>query len=300
MLHSENRKSGAQSHRALTFIITSLLLLTTSACGQGQRDVQTIDSISQLQAQLFDQYAQDAHGQLGLLVADNHDSLETDPLVYSYYREGHPWVWMNDGRLINDADSLVSYLRQQVPAMGFDPNVFLLDSISHDLDSLQVPLLDSITQPAALLARLELNLSKIYLRYAAGQHFGFTDPYRLFTRHNFDIALQQADSMFVAQALTQVDAGQALEHLRTLEPTDSIYYILRDSMQADSTDTGRQRLLVNMERRRWRATDTIADSGMASSILHHRTCGPSVRTASNRCVSAAESHRPRLPCYIVK
>ena len=243
----------------MTFIITSLLLLTTSACGQGQRSVQTIDSLLQLQAQLFDQYAQDAHRQLGLLVADNHDSLETDPLVYSYYREGRPWVWMNDGRLLNDAYSLVSYLRQQVPAMGFAPNVFLLDSISHDLDSLQVNMLDSITQPAALLARLELNLSKMYLRYAAGQHFGFTDPYRLFTRHNFDIALQQADSMFVEQALTQVDAGRALEHLRTLEPTDSIYYLLRDSMQADSTDTGRQRLLVNMERRRWRATDTIAD-----------------------------------------
>lgn len=259
MLHSQDRKSSAQSYRALTFITASLLLLATSACGQGQRDIQSVDSTTQLQTQLFEQYAQDAHRQLGLLVADSHDTLEADQLVNSYYREGQPWVWMNDPRLLGEADSLVSYLRQQVPAMGFDPNVFLLDSIGCDLDSLQTIRPDSLTQPAALLARLELNLSKMYLRYASGQHFGFTNPYRMFTRHNFDIELQQADSMFVVQALTQVDAGQPLAHLRSLEPTDSIYYILRDSMQADSTEKGRQRLLVNMERRRWRATDSIAD-----------------------------------------
>ena len=271
MLHSENRQGGAQSHRPLTFIATFLFLIATTACGQGQPLSQE-EIAAQQRSYIFDASAQDARRQLGhLLSVPSGEGLDVDTLVRNYYAGGEPWVWMNGDRLLPQADSLVTYLRQQVPSLGYNPEVFLIDSLAKDLVALDTLLTDTTNRPSALMARLELNLSKALVRYAAGQHFGFTNPHRIFNRIDrggsepggyrriFDIDLRRPDSAFVARSLAQVNAGTLLSYVNSLEPADSAYRVLRDSLLADTTGARRDLLLCNMERLRWRP-ELTADS----------------------------------------
>lgn len=177
----------------------------------------------------------------------------------AYYKEGGNWRWAGAPGQIALGDALDSVLHSQVPQMGFRDDVFFLADIDRDLAVMHQP--DSASDMSLTMAKLEDNLTRAYLRYAIGQRFGFTSPRKLFGEKNYDIELEQADTAFVQEAMSQLASReQLLAFLASLEPADSAYQRLKRQLPLDSTDITRNRTLCNMERLRWRDAKHAKDS----------------------------------------
>ena len=124
-----------------------------------------------------------------------------------------------------------------------------------------------------VLARLEYNLTKAYLLYVAGQHFGFTNPNSILNRLDvrdsdsvrmtyrilFDMKIGHPGNQFYALALHKVHADSAALFMREIEPRNEVFYQLRNQLNADNWNIDRSKLLVNMERCRWRMDDYPQD-----------------------------------------
>ncbi len=156
-------------------------------------------------------------------------------------------------------DALDSLLHKEVPAMGFKEEIFRLKEIDDGLKLMRQP--DSVNGLPVTMAQMEHDLTKAYLNYAVGQRYGFTKPSKLFSKGNYDIEVEQADSAFIAKALTQLRSKRRmLEFLAQAEPADSAYHRLKRQLKIDSTPEARNRILCNMERLRWRDAKHAKDA----------------------------------------
>lgn len=200
----------------------------------------------------------------GSLVADRH--------VRSYYQNGGRCLWVRRSGVSQQADTLVSFLRT-VSEMGFSPRVFRLADIEHDIQCLrQLDVSSSSSDINAMMARLEYNLTKAYLRYAVGQHFGFTNPEVMFNRLDqrdqdststrvvyrrlYDVPIKRANDDFFQSALRKAVTDSLGMFLREIQPENKTYYTLLAQLRKQPVH-GEElvRLLCNMERCRWRQND---------------------------------------------
>ena len=210
-------------------------------------------------AQLYRQYALDAQQQLDLIISQSADSTFADQLIHSYYSLGGRWLWMdNPGQLAN-GDALDSLLHRQLPEMGFSEAVFHLSEIDSGLAVMHQP--ETASGLPVTMAQMEHLLTKAYLHYAVGQRFGFTTPKKLFGKSCYDIETEQADSAFVIRAIKQLRSKQKMiSFLQAAEPADSAYHRLKRQLATDNTAEGRNRILCNMERLRWRDKKCAKDA----------------------------------------
>ena len=202
-----------------------------------------------------------------------HDSLQADVMARRYYDEGGEWLWAETAELTEQGHEVLNYLKEHVRAMGFNPAAFFIPQISEDLERLDSLRLDSLNTMPEVMARTEWNLTRAYLRYARGQRYGFMNPMFVLNHTDlrdeqpgnfkqvFDIHIEQPDSSFSTRAANKAIAGKAVEFLRDMEPTDSIYRRLEELLTTDTITYGTKRLLCNMERRRWRADRKPAADG---------------------------------------
>ena len=246
--------------------------MLASACGDLTLKETEAERVDRLREQLLVDSAQDAQVRLGLFLSLAQDSLAADLLVNDYYNNGGEWRWVgiDTNRLFDNALTMASFLEKQAETMGFSPKAFYTEDIRQDIGHLRQMDFDSAAiSPTGTMAQLEWNLSRAFMRYALGQRYGFVEPHEAFNhldmrpegghRIVYDIDLEEPDDDFTTEALSNAREGHPVAYLQSLEPNDALYKEMMQKMATDSTKDGRQRLLCNMERRRWRHKQKVAE-----------------------------------------
>ncbi len=203
---------------------------------------------------------------------------EADRQTRSYYRdEHHPFVWVDRQGVDHRADTLLAWLHQ-LPAIGMSEEAFAVSDIERDLHRIRtLDVEKDDKQLSRLAARLEYRLTKALLRYAYGQRFGFVNPQQVFNnldaektdtlqqvikyRQLFDLAMDHPGKNYAQRVLSKVRADSLGSYLRDIQPTDAFYLQLQKMLATASTTEQRRRILVNMERSRWRRHQPIATEG---------------------------------------
>lgn len=209
------------------------------------------------------------------LMRGDKDRHVADLHTRNYYQNHGGFLWIDRHGIDHRADTLVSYLRT-VTQMGFNKKRFMVDEIEEDIKKLRNLNLDSDRdQINRVMARLEYRLTKSYLRYTLGQRYGFMNPTFVFNRLDtlapnpydtikrpvryrglFDVKMAHANDAFYAAALQKVRVDSVAAFLREVQPVNPFYKQLEERLAAGNLSKAmRAKLLVNMERCRWRQYD---------------------------------------------
>lgn len=204
---------------------------------------------------------------IGRLSAADRDSMTADFKTKSYYLRRLPFLWIDRHGMDHKADTLLAYLRE-VDKMGFNGEKFRVREIAEDLDRLRtLQVGQSINR---VLARLEYNLTKAYLRYVMGQRFGFVNPQYVFNRLDvykqdslgvtyrglFDIGMDRPGQRFYRTALRKIIADSVGQYLREIQPHNELYHRLIAVLNnKEQSRVNKEKLLCNIERSRWRLHD---------------------------------------------
>lgn len=200
----------------------------------------------------------------GLLKADKYTKAH-----YKYFSESHAaFLWIDRTGVSPQADTLLACL-DSCERDGFEKQQFRVEDIRKDLMiAHDLAFEERGTNHANLvLARLEYNLTRAFLRYAVGQRYGFLNPYDLFNRLDVNdsdsvrVTYRQLydDSTHVCGKQTYYGAINAIKHdsvgiyLAKAMEHSPIYNKIREGLRDDSLD--RQKVLINLERARWKPND---------------------------------------------
>ena len=218
--------------------------------------------------------AQQIRESLEHISSADHDSATTDRLTRQYYKHHGSPVWIDRRGIDSRADTLLKVLRREVPRMGFSERAFFVADIDADLQRVRELQLDDKHTLNQLLAQVEFNLTKAYLRYTQGQRYGFADPHVVLNgidptatdstgralgyRRLYDVDTDRPGKDFTRLALGKLTADSLSEFLAEVQPNSRLYNRLADLLPT-SDENKRRKLMVNMERCRWREHDRPAD-----------------------------------------
>jgi L,D-transpeptidase YcbB len=215
----------------------------------------SVDSYRMSVSRINEQIAAILKGDSGTLAVDRH--------ARGHYLSGGPLLWVTRHGVTSQADTLLRYLKT-VDAIGFSQSSFFADQIEADLEKMKsLDFAGSDINEVA--ARLDYNLTKAYLRYAMGQRYGFVNPYKALNgldldpydtlkknyRVLYDVKTELPDGKVVAHLLGQIARDSVANVLQTAETDDPLYRRLKALLPSVS-GAERTRVLVNMERCRWR------------------------------------------------
>ena len=187
--------------------------------------------------------------------------------IKKYYRDKGGIVWIDSKGVDGRAGTVVSTLQARLPEMGFNTKVFNLKQISDDLERMQTLNFDGKNDINHVAARLEYNLTKAYLRYVTGQHFGFINPDYVLNhfeaqdrdtaghvrsyRHLFDVDMEHPDDAYTRTALQRATPDSLDDYMNKVAKHGDLYNLLKEKLAA-ATDSQKRRILINMERCRWK------------------------------------------------
>lgn len=264
---SSSNLIGQFSSSVLFFCV---VLVACHEKGSIERPLPTSETVSQLAEQSYRLDNSKIRKQLDLLARADRDSLVADSRTRRYYRDGGNLLWVDRFGVDKRADSLLAYLNT-VEEMGFSKRVFVVGQIERDLQRIRTLDVDTgIRDVNRVMARLEYNLTKAFLRYTAGQHFGFTNPKQIFNnldireqdsvrttyRGLFDIPIKRPPKDFYSTALRKVYNDSVSIFLRESQPQNALYArLIKHFKGKNLSETDRVRLLCNIERSRWRQND---------------------------------------------
>ena len=264
---SSSNLIGKFSSSVLFFCV---FLVACHEKGSIERPLPTSETVSQLAEQAYRLDNRKIRKQLDLLARADRDSLVADSRTRRYYRDGGNLLWIDRFGVDKRADSLLAYLNT-VEEMGFSKRVFVVGQIERDLQRIRTLDVDTgIRDVNRVMARLEYNLTKAFLRYTAGQHFGFTNPTQIFNnldireqdsvrttyRGLFDIHIKRPSRDFYTTALRKVYNDSVSIFLRESQPQNALYArLIKHFKGKNLSEADRVRLLCNIERSRWRQND---------------------------------------------
>lgn len=210
------------------------------------------------------------------MVRNDTDALQADMQTKKYYRRKGQLLWIDRLGVDSRADTLLCYLKT-VTEMGFSAQRFRVGQIEKDLLAIRNLDVKSNSNINTILARLEYNLTKGYLRYVAGQRFGYLNPTFIFNRLDsldqnkndsiqkpvryrglFDVEMDHANPEFYQMALAKISHDSLATFLREVQPTNKYYHDLKRCLNENPeqmTQARKALLLCNMERARWRQHD---------------------------------------------
>lgn len=208
------------------------------------------------------------------MVRSDRDSMKADVKTRGHYKNNiHSadcFLWINRHGVSDQADTLVACL-DSCEKDGFYKKQFRLEQIREDLDLVRSYEFEKGTEKDAnvVLARLEYNLTKAFLRYAVGQRYGFSEPkdvmnrldvrdsdsVRVTFRQLFDIPVHIPGSQTYAAAIQCIRHDSVASYLREAQPKSSIYLSLKKILNDAAGQFSREKLLVNMDRARWHTAD---------------------------------------------
>jgi len=264
---SSSNLIGKFSSSVLFFCV---FLVACHEKGSIERPLPTSETVSQLAEQAYRLDNSKIRRQLNLLAGAARASLVADSRTRRYYRDGGNLLWIDRFGVDKRADSLLAYLNT-VEEMGFSKRVFVVGQIERDLQRIRTLDVDTgIRDVNRVMARLEYNLTKAFLRYTAGQHFGFTNPTQIFNnldireqdsvrttyRGLFDIHIKRPSRDFYTTALRKVYNDSVSIFLRESQPQNALYArLIKHFKGKNLSEADRVRLLCNIERSRWRQND---------------------------------------------
>lgn len=204
---------------------------------------------------------------LGRLVKADKDTLSADYHTRQHYLGTQALLWVDRYGVRSQADSLLIYINK-VGEIGFSPRHFRAEQIARDLDRMKELDFDDVNDINTVAARLDYNLTKAYLRYVGGQRYGFINPHKLFNhldrdaddtlhtifRQLYDVHTKELGQERYHHLLDMVVCDSVPELLHDAEPQSELYKKLKSMLPA-SVGFERERILVNMERCRWRQND---------------------------------------------
>ena len=168
--------------------------------------------------------------------------------------------WFTRMGVSEDADSLLSYLRRELPRNGLDTTAFFVPQIAEDLHIVHTLAFDSVGQSInEVLIRLDSNLSKAYVDYTTGQRYGFMRPDKVLNRRDykvggpgyaqlFDYEIKAPDYEASEKQLTGDDR---MAFLASSQPQNFVYRALQEKLLTTNDTAERRKIAVNMERCRW-------------------------------------------------
>lgn len=198
------------------------------------------------------------------VVLADKDLSTMDVFARRYYLNGGQPLWVTQTGVSGKADSVLAYIGK-VGEMGFERERFGYTQMRLDLQALRN--LDFKDASASLVsARLEYSLTKSFLRYCIGQRFGFMNPHKVFNRLDaldsasvhvrfrplYGVKLNAADGTFIEKALQTVHYDDSVaSFLAESKPSNPVYYTFLKAFGKEKSQTGRLKLMCNMERCRW-------------------------------------------------
>ncbi|MBQ3700426.1 MAG: L,D-transpeptidase family protein [Prevotella sp.] len=201
-----------------------------------------------------------------------------DKQTRSYYKEAdYALLWVDGMGVDERADSLLAWLHL-LNEIGMSEQAFGVGEIEQDLKRIRTLDLDegknSMSQVAA---RLDYRLTKACLRYCYGQRFGFINPYHVFNNLDaektdsvkgvikysglFDMKMDMPDKDYAAKVFGKIRNDSIAAYLREIQPKDRFYGQLRMMLASAPTADQRKRIMVNMERCRWRSHQPMVETG---------------------------------------
>lgn len=215
--------------------------------------------------------------QIDRMVSADQGQTEADRQTRDYYSSSaHTLVWVDRQGVDESADSLLSWLHL-VGEIGLSEGAFNVAAIERDLVRMRSLGFDEgDNQASKVAARLEYQLTRACMRYCIGQRFGFVNPDHLLNnmdaertdtagrvikyRGLFDIKMDHPSAHYASDVLAKVRKDSLAPYLRKIQPQNYFYGLMKSMLsQADST-LDRQRIMVNMERSRWRLHQPIDEN----------------------------------------
>lgn len=228
----------------------------------------TLENYASLRLAAYNVDAGEIRDNISRLICNDRDTVLGDARLRRYYRDGGDFVWLTRFGIDGRADTLMSFVRSVVDD-GFSLVKYHVDDIETDLSLLRSMNVDSICNINVLMARLEYNLSKAYLHYASVCRYGYVNPYTAFNRMDaiddtpvngyhtlYDVPTDVAHSDFLAMIFRHATMDSIGNYLRSVQPVNPLYYVFRRRLKDTSCPLSqRMKLMVNMERCRWRVSD---------------------------------------------
>ena len=313
MLHIESRQTVQKDfHPIASLLFVGLLLLV--GCGEGNQDERplTLDDLSEWRNDMYALDTQQIAECLGHFSSASSNETAADRHVKKFYAENPRLLWITHRGLRQEADTLLAVLQREVPRIGFSEKAFFIPQIAEGVLRFHQFDFDTAHPASREAARLDFLLSKAYTRYAVGQRYGFTNPRMMnfmdvktadstgrVKQYNrlFDIPVDEAD---YDEPLRKLQKDSLNVYLAEALPKDAIYKKLQAGLLKATENDERTRLMLNMERRRWR-TDRVEDKSKyiivnvaaqhlwavsPDSVLPMRICCGAVKTKSPLLTSA--------------
>lgn len=277
MLHYQSWK-GCQKDSYLTILLFLVVACLTIGCSDNatqKRDL-TIEAFSELKAPVFQMSKSEILADIAKMGHVGKDSLSPRGRTFLHYEQTSRLLWVGKQGLTSQADTLLSCL-SNLKRIGFSGSGFKVDEISSDMLRFRALDFDGQHPVNEVVARLEYNLTRAYLTYVAGQQYGFVNPKSAINRiesapdstgkvkvtfvNLYDVALERPTHAFYDKAIGCIATGSVGEMLKEVEPQSPLYRKLLSQLSDSASESSRKRILVNMERCRWKEKQPMPTQG---------------------------------------
>lgn len=254
--------------RLVFFLI--LVLITCSSCLDNVRNPNkelTLDDFSKLSDDRFKLDSRKIRKNIARLIEADGIMLPVDRLIRGYYLSEKPYIWINRLGIQKRADSLLVIL-ENAGTCGVNTKILRVKQLKDDLYHMRTLQIDAESGDInMLMARLEYNLTRSYLRYSSILRFGISNPDYLYNnfeklendsvseryRQLSDLRIERPNAEFIQQALAKALNDSINDFFVTLQPKSKLYRSLLNLLgQQNLKPTYRMKLLCNIERCRWR------------------------------------------------
>ena len=284
MLHRQGRKSREESvnkiiayilRTGLGFFVSVFVVCILSACHENQFNPNrnlSRENFSELSVDSYRMSVSRINEQIGMLLKEDCGTTAADCRARGHYLSGGSLLWVKRGGVTSQADTLLQYLKT-ADSIGFSKSSFFVSEIEADLGKMKS--LDFAgCDINEIAARLDYNLTRAYLRYAMGQRYGFVNPFKALNKldcepydtlkRNFrvlyDVKTETPDGGDVARLLRQIGRDSVGAVLKSAETGNPLYRKLKALLPSVS-GAEKMKVLVNMERCRWRQNRYPFDCG---------------------------------------
>ena len=267
--------------------------------------------LSSTEVSVFGKYAEEldsasCYASLQQEISRDTSKWIADKTVREYYLQHHEPVWYTEMGLSADADSMLSYLRCELPLNGLDTTAFYIPQIAANIDIVHQLAFDSVGRSInEVLPQLDYLLSKAYVRFTTGQRYGFTRPSRFLNHLDhkddtgyarlFDYDIQSPD---YEESVQMLHSANRLTFLYDSKPQSIYYKPLRQHITDTLDAAERTKTAINMERCRWQIRQPASDERCIvvniPSLQLWATCPDSV--VSMRICCGATNHKTPLLC----
>lgn len=250
-----------------------VLVCVFSACQEEQENPNknlTLEAFSEMRRPDFAVDSREIRKHLKVLARTDNGDLTADKHIRRHYEEERPFLWIDRHGIDERADSLMTFL-EQVEQSGLSPDVFRRKQLTIDMERIRsLDVGDSVKDINLVLARLEYNLTKAFMRYCVGQRFGYlnaeyvmnhcdvkdSDSLHVTYYQLFDIKVKRPKESFFAGMVRKISHDSVAMFLHEVQPKNALYPKLVEYLNTGNlTESQRLTTLCNIERARWYLED---------------------------------------------